>query len=66
MDENKRRDDDIKYLTEQEDMHLTLRDSFKKYSFDYNYHQGLFGTYFRARIALARHAGEKQGEAVPD
>ena len=43
MDEIKRLKDEIEYLAGEEELHLILRDTFKKYSADYNRHQSIFG-----------------------
>lgn len=67
MDENERRKTDIEYLTSQEDVMFKMRDTFKKYSEDWNYFQNLFGVYYRARIRAERDLTDnKKGEAIPD
>ena len=60
MDEIKRLKDEIEYLTGEEELHLSLRDTFKKYSADYNRHQSIFGYYFRSRIRATRELEERQ------
>lgn len=59
MDEIKRLKDEIEYLAGEEELHLSLRDTFKKYSEDYNRHQSIFGYYFRSRIRAERELKDK-------
>ena len=60
MDEIERLKDEIEYLAGEEELHLSLRDTFKKYSGDYNNHQKLFGYYFRSRIRAIRELEDRQ------
>jgi len=64
MNQLKRMQSDIDYLTEQENENLALANAQEKHSEDYNYYQKLFGIYFRARILTTRALEDAQkGEA---
>lgn len=60
MDEIKRLQDEIEYFAGEEDLHMQMRDTFEKYSVDYNRHQARFGYYFRARVRATRELERKQ------
>ncbi len=67
MNIKKQLEKDVKYLSEEEDFQLLLRDGCEKYSEDYNYHQNVFGIMCRARIRAEREIiSLGKGEAIPN
>lgn len=58
-------DELIKFLTDEEDMHLALRDGCVKYSDDYNFEQKMFSNFFKTRVVLeAKKRQMSKGEAI--
>lgn len=45
-------DELIQFLTDEEDLHLAMRDGCKKYSDEYNFEQKMFSNFFKTRVIL--------------
>lgn len=58
-------DELISFVTEQEDLHLAMRDGCKKHSDDYNHDQEMFANFFRIRVVLEdKKRRMSKGEAI--
>ena len=55
-----RLEEEIEYLSNEEEMHEAMMNGCKKDSFDYRYNQRVMGIYFRARARAARELRQKQ------